>query len=40
MSIYVTNFSMYQGEVIECVDLVDFSVEITDSIYDITVSGT
>ena len=40
MSIYINNFFLEAGEVVECTSLVDFSVDVTDGVYDITTSGT
>lgn len=40
MSIVIDNFSIGLDEVAYCTSLVDFSVDITDTTYDVTTSGT
>lgn len=40
MSLYITNFSIPEGETQYFTSLVDFSVDITDDLYDVTTSGT
>jgi len=40
MGISINNFSMELGDTFRCIAPVDFSVEIIDPIYDITLSGT
>lgn len=40
MSISINNFSPGLNDIVECVSLVDFSVDVTDTQYDITTSGT
>lgn len=40
MSIEIDNFSMGLGDIAYCTSLVDFSVRVTDDLYNITTSGT
>jgi hypothetical protein len=40
MSIYINNFFMDDGDIIDCNSLIDFSVDVTDPVYNITTSGT
>ena len=40
MSLYINNFSIEKDEVRYCTSLIDLSVDITDDLYDVTLSGT
>ena len=40
MSIYIDNFFTNVGDIVECASLVDFSVDVIDTVYSITTSGT
>lgn len=40
MGLYITNFSIPEDTTVYCTSLVDFSVDVLDDIYTVTLSGT